>query len=78
MLKRKKYPLPAYIRQALEQNGVMQEYLDRPAYQQNDYTGWIERAKKPETKSKRLNQMIDELKTGGVYMKMQHPPSAKR
>jgi uncharacterized protein with von Willebrand factor type A (vWA) domain len=30
-----------------------------------------------ETKQKRLDQMLDELRRGGVYMKMNHPPSKK-
>ena len=48
------------------------DYESRPAYQQNDYIGWIERAKRQETKEKRLQQMVDELKAGDVYMKMKH------
>ena len=55
----------------------MEDYLSRPDYQRNDYLGWIERAKKEETKEKRLKQMIEELKKGGVYMKMKHPASVK-
>ena len=39
-------------------------------YQQNDYIGWITRAKRPETRQKRLDQMLAELQTGGVYMRM--------
>ena len=57
---------------------LMQDYLERPAYQQNDYIGWINQAKQKATKQKRLNQMLAELKQGGVYMKMAHPASAKR
>ena len=53
------------------------DYESRPAYQQNDYIGWIERAKRQETKEKRLQQMVDELKAGDVYMKMKHPASRK-
>lgn len=53
-------------------------YKQRPAYQQNDYIGWIERAKKQDTKEKRLNQMLAELEKGGVYMNMSHPPSEKK
>lgn len=55
----------------------MNEYDDRPAYQQNDYIGWINRAKLNETKEKRLHQMFEELEVGGVYMKMAHPSSKK-
>ncbi len=53
------------------------DYESRPAYQQNDYIGWIERAKRQETKEKRLQQMVDELKAGDVYMKMKHPAPRK-
>jgi uncharacterized protein YdeI (YjbR/CyaY-like superfamily) len=42
--------------------------VTRPPYQQNDYIGWITLAKLESTKQKRLNQMLDELKKGGVYM----------
>ena len=35
-----------------------------------DYLGWIARAKLPATREKRLAQMLDELKDGGVYMNM--------
>lgn len=45
-------------------------YRLRPAYQQNDYIGWIIRAKQPSTQQKRLAQMLDELVRGDVYMKM--------
>ena len=40
------------------------------SYQQNDYIGWINRAQQEATKQKRLNQMLDELERGGVYMNM--------
>ncbi|QYZ67981.1 MAG: hypothetical protein OI74_16965 [Gammaproteobacteria bacterium (ex Lamellibrachia satsuma)] len=76
-LKRDRYQMPEYIKQALKNNGVAPDYESRPAYQQNDYIGWIERAKRQETKEKRLQQMVDELKVGGVYMKMKHPASRK-
>lgn len=55
----------------------MERYRARPAYQQNDYLAWIARAKRPQTRSRRLEQMLYELATGGVYMKMQHNPSDK-
>lgn len=69
-LKRPRYPMPDFVKQALEEANLMQAYRDRPAYQQNDYIGWITRAKRPETVAKRLNQMLDELRAGDVYMKM--------
>ena len=76
-MNRPRYPMPDFIKEALEERGLMNAYLNRPPYQQNDYIGWITRAKRPETALKRLNQMLDELKRGGVYMKMDHPASRK-
>ncbi|MDD3517478.1 MAG: YdeI/OmpD-associated family protein [Chromatiales bacterium] len=69
--------MPDFVRHALKARGLMQAYAQRPAYQRNDYLGWIERAKRQETKDKRLRQMLDELEAGGVYMNMRHAPSAK-
>ena len=67
----------ATLKQALEKRSLMKDFYNRPPYQQNDYIGWIERAKRQETKVKRLSQMLDELEAGGVYMKMNHPASSK-
>jgi uncharacterized protein YdeI (YjbR/CyaY-like superfamily) len=69
--------MPEFVKRALKERGLMQDYDDRPAYQRNDYIGWINRAKRQETKEKRLRQMLDELEKGGVYMKMKHPASSK-
>lgn len=55
-LERPHHPMPDFVRQALEQRGLMEDYAERPAYQQNDYIGWINRAKRQETKEKRLRQ----------------------
>ena len=52
----------------------MDAFRTRPAYQQNDYLGWINRAKRPETKERRLRQMLSELERGDVYMKMDWRP----
>jgi uncharacterized protein YdeI (YjbR/CyaY-like superfamily) len=76
-LKRPRHPMSEFVEQALEERGLMDEYRKRPAYQQNDYIGWINGAKLQETKEKRLHQMLDELEAGGVYMKMAHPSSKK-
>ena len=70
-------PMPADVRDRLTEAGVMSDYEQRPRYQRNDYLGWIARAKRPETREKRIRQMLDELRAGGVYMNMDHPPSAK-
>lgn len=76
-LSRPIHPIPEFVLQALEEHDVMDDFHARPDYQQNDYIGWINRAKREGTKLKRLNQMLDELKRGGVYMKMDHPASRK-
>jgi len=62
--------MPDFVRKALEERGLIDAYRSRPAYQQNDYLGWINRAKRPETQQKRIEQMLDELEKGDVYMKM--------
>ncbi len=76
-LKRPRHPMPEFVRRALDERGLEGAYRARPAYQQNDYLGWIARAKRQETKEKRLRQMLEELEEGGVYMNMEHPPSRK-
>ena len=76
-LKRSKNPMPGFVKKALNDNRLMDAFKSRPAYQQNDYLGWINRAKREETKSKRLSQMIHELDVGGLYMNMKHPASNK-
>jgi hypothetical protein len=52
----------------------MRAYRRRPPYQQNDYIGWIARAKLRRTQEKRLAQMLDELEGGKRYMKMPYRP----
>lgn len=76
-LKRPKNPMPGFVREALIEHKLMDDFKRRPAYQQNDYLGWIIRPKKEETKMKRLSQMIHELDIGGIYMNMKHPASTK-
>lgn len=65
------------VNQALVDARLMDDYVQRPRYQQNDYLSWINRAKTEPTRQKRLNQMLQELRVGGVYMKMDHPASQK-
>jgi len=74
-LKRARHPMPAFVRRALLEAGLMQAYRDRPPYQQNDYIGWITRAKREETRCRRLEQMLDELEAGDRYMKMRYRPA---
>jgi uncharacterized protein YdeI (YjbR/CyaY-like superfamily) len=74
-LKRDKYPMPDDVLEALKKSKLFDAYKERPPYQQNDYIGWIIGAKRPATRQKRLDQMLDELKKGGIYMNMKHDPS---
>lgn len=69
-LQRPLQDMPDFVRQALEERGLTEAYEARPAYQRNDYLMWINKAKLDSTKQKRLNQMLDELESGGVYMRM--------
>ena len=62
--------MPRNIRSLLEKHGLLELYKARPPYQQNDYIGWITRAKLETTKQKRTQQMLDELKQGNLYMRM--------
>ena len=73
-LKRPRYLMPDFVREALLDRGLMDAYRDRPAYQQNDYVGWITRAKRQETVDRRLAQMLNELESGDKYMKMSYRP----
>ena len=66
--------MPAFVKEALLQSGLMEAYRSRPPYQQNDYIGWISRAKREETQEKRLAQMLDELAQGDKYMNMTYRP----
>jgi uncharacterized protein YdeI (YjbR/CyaY-like superfamily) len=69
-LKRPLNEMPDFVRDALLEHGLMEAYDSRPPYQRNDYLGWIARAKRSETKEKRLAQMLEELRDGTKYMKM--------
>ena len=72
-----RYPMPDDVAKALMAAEVRRQYDVRPNYQRNDYVGWIDRARTVQTREKRIAQMIDELRSGGVYMKMPHPASAR-
>lgn len=75
-LKRAVVPMPSDVKRLLVTRKLLGAYQARPAYQQNDYLGWMSRAKLPATRQKRIEQMLDELKRGGVYMKMKWAPRA--
>ena len=69
-LKRARNPMPASVEAALNEHGLMAAYRARPPYQQNDYLGWISRAKREATRQKRVDQMLAELRDGTKYMNM--------
>ncbi|MGW9020842.1 YdeI/OmpD-associated family protein [Leucobacter chromiiresistens] len=77
MAQRARHSMPADVENALRTSNTRSDYDARPAYQRNDYIGWISRAKSAETRSRRIAQMIDELSRGGVYMNMTHAPSRR-
>ena len=77
MPRRPPQPMPKAVLDAFETRGVLKDYEARPFYQRNDYLAWIARAKRAETRERRLAQMLDELEEGGVYMKMAHAPSRR-
>ncbi|MEQ9401024.1 MAG: YdeI/OmpD-associated family protein [Longimicrobiales bacterium] len=58
------------MRTVLDERGLRNAYDARPPYQRNDYVGWIERARRPATRLRRIEQMLDELEAGDRYMKM--------
>ncbi|UOR01567.1 YdeI/OmpD-associated family protein [Leucobacter allii] len=76
-LQRAAQPMPVDIADILAEQRLRDAYDDRPAYQRNDYLAWIARAKRTETRTKRITQMLDELAEGGVYMGMRHRPSRR-
>jgi uncharacterized protein YdeI (YjbR/CyaY-like superfamily) len=69
-LKRQINPMPDFVREAIETRGLTDDFEARPAYQRNDYLGWISRAKRAETRERRLDQMLEELAAGDRYMNM--------
>ena len=75
--RRERQVMPDFVRDALNQTQLVNDYNARPDYQRNDYLLWINSAKRDETKQKRLQQMLDELRVGGVYMRMPHAPSRR-
>lgn len=71
-LKRKINPMPQDVEERLIRENLMEAYRQRPPYQQNDYLGWILKAKRPETREKRIAQMLEELRNGDKYMGMNY------
>jgi hypothetical protein len=81
-LNRPRIPMPDWIKEALEQRGLMKDYKSRPAYQQNDYLRWIEQVKMQETKQTQSNakragnrRRLYENETSYLVKEMNHPES---
>ncbi len=77
MAGRRVQQMPDDVREELRAKGLILRYEARPFYQRNDYLAWIGRAVRPDTRRKRIDQMLDELEQGGIYMGMDHPPSRR-
>ena len=74
---REQHTMAKDVAAALKNAGLRTDYKARPAYQRNDYIGWINRAKTPAMRIERLEQMLTELAQGGIYMGKEHKASRK-
>lgn len=73
-LKRPLQPMPGDIAARLDADGLRAAYDARPPYQRNDWLAWIARAKRPQTREKRIAAMLAELEKGHGYMGMEWQP----
>lgn len=73
-----KHAMPGFVRSALEKRDLVEAFRARPAYQQNEYLGWLGKAKLEADKQKRLAQFVDELAKGNVYMGEPWTPPAPK
>lgn len=69
-VRRPRQPMPPEVAIALKRSALEDAFEERPPYQRNDYLGWISRAKRDDTRNRRIDQMLAELRAGDVYMKM--------
>jgi hypothetical protein len=69
-LKRRVNRMPAFVRQSLTERGLTRAYRSRPAYQRNDYIGWITSAKGEATQRVAPESDTRELAGGRTYRKM--------
>jgi hypothetical protein len=66
--------VPEFVENALTSHRLWEAYLSRPAYQRNDYIGWIVAARQDATRRRRLELMLEELRHGDRYMRMSWRP----
>lgn len=69
--------MPPDVLDALNERSLLDAYQVRPPHQQNDYLGWIARARQEDTRTKRVTQMLDELAGGERYMNMAWRPKRR-
>jgi len=60
--------MPGFVKAALSARKLRDAYEARPEYQRTEYLNWIDKAPLMAGKRKRLDQMLDELDKGNVYM----------
>ena len=77
-LRRPRNPMPPDVAAYLRKNVLQKAYAARPAYQRNDYLWWIGTAKREATRTKRIEQMLSELKAGNAYMGMPYRAAGRR
>lgn len=70
--------MPEEIAAILDREGLRGAYDARPSYQRNDYIGWIGRAVREQTRIRRIEQMLDELRSGSGFMGAPWLPSRTR
>lgn len=58
------FDVPNEYKDYLKEQGLYEAYKDRPYYQQRGWIEWIESAKQEETRQKRAQAMVRELKAG--------------
>jgi hypothetical protein len=69
--------MPGNVSGALAKTNLTDAFRARPDYQQNGYLKWIATAAGPTAKQQRLDQMLDELKKGGLFKGEPWTPPAK-
>ena len=72
------HPMPAFVAAALTARDLRAAFDARPAYQKNDWIGWIAGAKREDTKQRRLEKMLSELAAGHGYMGMEWHPKPRK
>lgn len=59
--KKRKYVIPAQYEKILKDAGVLEAFLKQPDYSQREQINYIEVAKKPETKTNRMNALLKQF-----------------